>query len=184
MTTHTPGPWTFDRDWRRLPTIFGADGNKVAIVEKDKVDDRSFVHELPERFANARLIAAAPDMLDVLRAIVSDAANEKYSPESRLHSICEMASDAIRTKRGSRMSNDIPRRCRIDLMTPAELAIRNAVEEVEKVGADPRLTDSVVLLSAAQTRLADFIDGIPGRTTIPKQVESEGRPVPPHGSGP
>lgn len=76
------------------------------------------------------------------------------------------------------------RRCNIDRMTEAELAIRRAIIEVEKVGADPRLTDSVCLLSAAQTRLADYIDRIPGRTTIPKQIENEGRPVPPHGSGP
>ena len=37
--THTPGPWTFDHDWRRFPTIFGADGNKVATIEKDRVAD-------------------------------------------------------------------------------------------------------------------------------------------------
>ena len=52
----------------------------------------------------------------------------------------------------------VPRRNCIDLMTPAELAIRTAVEEVEKVGADPWLTDAVILLSQAQAKVADYVD--------------------------
>ena len=55
-------------------------------------------------------------------------------------------------------------------MTPAELAIRAAIIAVEDVGADIRLTQAVTLLSAAQTRLADFIDGINGWDTFPHQV--------------
>jgi hypothetical protein len=43
-------------------------------------------------------------------------------------------------------------------MTPAELAIRDAVLEVEKLGADTRLTTAVLLLSDAQEKVADFID--------------------------
>lgn len=70
MSGHTPGPWIFDNDWRRWPTVFGSDGIKVAIIEKDKTID-SFVYELPERFANARLIAAAPDMLAALKDVVA-----------------------------------------------------------------------------------------------------------------
>lgn len=54
--------------------------------------------------------------------------------------------------------NDIPRRIRVDLNEPAELAIRNAVKEVEKVGADIRLTKAVILLSEARELVADFID--------------------------
>lgn len=55
---------------------------------------------------------------------------------------------------------NLPRRIFIDKMTPAELAIRNAVIEVEKMGADTRLTDAVVLLTKAQARVADFVDGV------------------------
>ncbi len=64
----------------------------------------------------------------------------------------------------------IGRRSRIDLMTPEELAIRNAIIAIEELGADIRLTQSVTLLSAAQTRLADYIDRINGWDTFPHQV--------------
>jgi hypothetical protein len=54
---------------------------------------------------------------------------------------------------------DIPRRSRIDQMTPAERAIYDAMGVVEAAGADVRLTDAVVLLQAARERVADFVDG-------------------------
>jgi hypothetical protein len=56
--------------------------------------------------------------------------------------------------------NDIPRRIRIELMTPAELAIRAAVLAVEEAGADPLLTDAVVLLDEAKEKVADYVDRI------------------------
>jgi hypothetical protein len=58
------------------------------------------------------------------------------------------------------MNNEIPRRIRIDLNEPAELAIRNAVNEVEKMPGDIRLTQAVILLSQARELVADFIDNI------------------------
>ena len=36
--------------------------------------------------------------------------------------------------------NGFPRRNRVDLNTPAELAIRNAIRAVEETGCDPLLT--------------------------------------------
>lgn len=59
------------------------------------------------------------------------------------------------------MADDIPRRVRVDLNKPAELAIRNAVEAVESMGADARLTEAVMLLDKARNCVADFIDGVP-----------------------
>ena len=56
--------------------------------------------------------------------------------------------------------NDFPRRNRLDLNTPAEKAIYDAIQEVEKVGADTRLTGAVIKLSEARNLVADFIDGI------------------------
>ena len=52
------------------------------------------------------------------------------------------------------------RRRDITRMTPAELAIREAILAVEAVGADIRLTEAVILLVDARERLADFVDGI------------------------
>lgn len=57
------------------------------------------------------------------------------------------------------MSNEIPRRIQLQLLTPAELAIRNAVIAVEEAGCDPLLTDAVVLLQSARDNVADFVDG-------------------------
>lgn len=54
-----------------------------------------------------------------------------------------------------------PRRCRIDLATPAEHAIREALAEVELVGADPLLTVAVILLSKARENVADFLERAP-----------------------
>jgi hypothetical protein len=55
-------------------------------------------------------------------------------------------------------ANDFPRRNRLDLNEPAELAIHNAIQEVEKLPADERLTRAVTLLSEAKDMVADFID--------------------------
>lgn len=54
-----------------------------------------------------------------------------------------------------------PRRNRLELMTPAELAIREAVLKVEELGCDTRLTDAVMLLGEAQEKVADYIDSLP-----------------------
>lgn len=53
----------------------------------------------------------------------------------------------------------IPRRCRIDLYTPAETAIAQAMEAVEAAGCHPTLTEAVILLGRAKDRVADFVDG-------------------------
>lgn len=54
--------------------------------------------------------------------------------------------------------NTIPRRAIIDQNTPAELAIHNAIQEVEKMGCDVRLTKAVILLSEAKDLIADVVD--------------------------
>jgi hypothetical protein len=51
-----------------------------------------------------------------------------------------------------------PRRIRLDLYTPAEVAIRAAVIAVEEAGAHPLLTDAVVLLQQAKEKVADFVE--------------------------
>jgi hypothetical protein len=54
--------------------------------------------------------------------------------------------------------NDAPRRIRLDLNTPAELSIRNAIIAVEDDGCDPLLTEAIVLLGYALEKVSDFAD--------------------------
>lgn len=56
--------------------------------------------------------------------------------------------------------NDYKRRNRLDLMCPAEVAIYNAMVELEKIGADRRLTAASIKLQEARTLVADFIDDV------------------------
>ena len=51
-----------------------------------------------------------------------------------------------------------PRRMRLDLMTPAELSITNAMQEVEKIGANVKITDALIHLQKARDLISDFID--------------------------
>jgi hypothetical protein len=56
--------------------------------------------------------------------------------------------------------NQVPRRACIDKRVPAELSIDAAIEAVEKMAADVRLTDAIVLLQAAKDSVSDYIDGL------------------------
>jgi hypothetical protein len=56
-------------------------------------------------------------------------------------------------------------RNRMDLWTPAELAIHNAIQEVEKMPASPILTNAVIKLIEAQNEVADYLDMIDESST-------------------
>lgn len=79
MSKHTPGPWEvfpFKGDGKRI-AIFGNQkwypGKAFCWVDHDDVD-----HE--EMEANARLIAAAPEMLEACNAIRDDLQSGSYGP--------------------------------------------------------------------------------------------------------
>jgi hypothetical protein len=58
-----------------------------------------------------------------------------------------------------RLSSEPPRRSRMDQWTPAERAIYDAMQEVEKIpAAATQLTEAVILLKQAQNKVADWID--------------------------
>mgnify|MGYP001595300047 CR=1 FL=1 len=53
---------------------------------------------------------------------------------------------------------ETPRRIRLDLNNAAELAIHNAIQEVEKLGADVRLTNAVIKLQQAKDDVSNYVD--------------------------
>ena len=64
------------------------------------------------------------------------------------------------------MDNKVPRRNQLNKLVPAEAAIYAALEAVERMEADVRLTDAVVLLQAARESVADYVDGVPRRRFV------------------
>lgn len=54
-----------------------------------------------------------------------------------------------------------PRRIRLDQNIAAELKIYEAIQEVERLDADIRLTEAVMLLGQAKEKVADWVDGVP-----------------------
>lgn len=71
LPAHTPGPWKVTDRFE----ISMDDGDVQPLVATVNADDASVSNEQAE--ADARLIAAAPDLLDVLR-VLTDHAKETY----------------------------------------------------------------------------------------------------------
>lgn len=53
---------------------------------------------------------------------------------------------------------NLPRRIRLDKNVHAELAIRKAMNEVEDLGADIKLTDAIIKLNEALDLVSDYVD--------------------------
>ena len=68
--THTPGPWTYDESWA---LIKGDDGSEIAAVHAARAfrapKGKDAFKDEPK--ANARLIAAAPDLLAALQKMTA-----------------------------------------------------------------------------------------------------------------
>jgi hypothetical protein len=86
MSKHTPGPWRFALNDDGKPWLlnsgyaivaFGAesseDGGQICEVSVQSKPKRGegWKHSCPVRDANARLIAAAPDLLEALQYVLS-----------------------------------------------------------------------------------------------------------------
>jgi hypothetical protein len=87
MNKHTPGPWTYSRsqqygDWRFY--VAQADGapytphysDVATLIAETVSDERRSIQE-----ANARLIAAAPDLLEALQKLISTGLDERTHHE-------------------------------------------------------------------------------------------------------
>ena len=64
MTQHTQGPWSIDGTTAAKNLDVIGEGGRVAMLDCDDIDADTLA-------ANARLIAAAPDLLAALQAIVT-----------------------------------------------------------------------------------------------------------------
>lgn len=71
MKTHTPGPWAYDKDSNEIFSCNEAHGcGWVALVKGNDSNGQPLPGE--ERHGNARLIAAAPELLDALKSLFAD----------------------------------------------------------------------------------------------------------------
>lgn len=65
--------------------------------------------------------------------------------------------------------SEIPRRIDMTRWSVAEHAIDTAVQVVERMPADERLTRAVILLGQARDAVADYIDGVEAGTHTEEQ---------------
>lgn len=65
------------------------------------------------------------------------------------------------------MLDGFPRNASVPAWVPAERMIARVIDTVERLGADPLLTDAVILLGDAQRRVAEYID---------RQLQAKGNP--------
>lgn len=97
--THTPGPWAITLD--AMDTfVSSADGKTICEI----AHSRDFSNPAKECVANARLIAAAPDLLDALDAltitILQNCCEDDYANMHGLKKYVERARAAIAKARG------------------------------------------------------------------------------------
>jgi len=91
-TKHTPGPWSFYED----KASAGMNGECIGIVESPRGIVCKTEESCPlETMANARLIAAAPEMLEALKRCLHDDAGN-LEPET-----VHLAMEAIKKTEGN-----------------------------------------------------------------------------------
>lgn len=79
---HTPGPWMYHKQLNGSLTFFGEDGNRAILSTARLINQE----------ANARLIAAAPCLLDALKGMLEVFGDEFGMGDS---SVCDDARAAI-----------------------------------------------------------------------------------------
>ena len=103
MSAHTPGPWTIGAPHKKAANIpvLGCGRPRVATVYSIRFADSPEPDE--ECAANARLIAAAPDLLHLLtqmRDYMSDIPESAVGGDDYAISLCRKASAAIAKAEG------------------------------------------------------------------------------------
>jgi hypothetical protein len=88
MSAHTPGPWSIGMSCDMTPAVCvpvpPGEGSSFVVAHINRMPRMGIVQGCAE--ANARLIAAAPELLAALRAILDECSPDKrpYSTESWL----------------------------------------------------------------------------------------------------
>lgn len=85
MRNHTPGPWRYGRTLNNGLSVF----SKVEVGSPDHI-----VAVAEENTANARLIAAAPELLEALDAL-GEACHNEWGPRFRESAVGKKALAAI-----------------------------------------------------------------------------------------
>ena len=100
MSQHTPGPWTLYTDHRpgrvRVMAKLRQGVFIVANLDHETVDTSN-----PATLANARLMAAAPDLYDALRALVGEADLGEVDLDDETAAKLERARAALRKAEGT-----------------------------------------------------------------------------------
>lgn len=90
MGKHTPGPWGYEMDdYVTQVFVIDRDPGRLVIAE---------VNEQPEQEANARLMAAAPELLAALKR-AEQAIHSEYC-STKCHAECVAVTDAIKKAEG------------------------------------------------------------------------------------
>ncbi len=76
MTKHTPGPWNFVTKW--CDQVISDDGCVCILTDYNA---NGVSRTIKERRENARLIAAAPDLLDALMRLIATGLDQRTHHE-------------------------------------------------------------------------------------------------------
>lgn len=106
VRTYTPAPWKMDKEELKTSVT---EGIKYLYCISSESEERGWIADVVDTCngrteANARLIAAAPELLEALKAIMQRAVKdaEKYAPEGNepIWAFISDASDAIQKAEG------------------------------------------------------------------------------------
>lgn len=96
---HTPGPWKYRRDGDRHYVAYGIYEIVSSVwgtIEAETGDIKTYQANSQEREANARLIAASPEMLATLKSIAETLDKMAPCPEEILDQLLAEAQSAIK----------------------------------------------------------------------------------------
>lgn len=94
MSAHTPGPWIHSTDLGQIGSVETPDG--VVVAQAQQI--MRGAGDLQLREANARLIAAAPELLEALRSLIGWIPNAQTLERMGFHTKAPMESYELARK--------------------------------------------------------------------------------------